>query len=180
MGVIRSEAVKLAKQMGLCTQCMKHKAEPERFQCTRCIETNHRKWFKRRSGRMKQKTKEARAKGICTKCLKSPAKEGRAYCEPCLEADKNRQRKNRGEGKRTLSPEHRQAISDGRARAFAKKDTGEKRHYSKRVKTPQVQMQGMINELELFISRLPNMTASEYLEARVNLINSILLRGRKI
>ena len=93
-----------------------------------------------------------------------PAKENRKGCEQCLAKGRDAWRK-------------KKANQRARAKAFGNKDTGEKRKYTKRVKTAPVQMQGMINELEMFIANLPRMTASEYLEAREQLIKSILIRG---
>ena len=70
-------------------------------------------------------------------------------------------------------------LRKARKEAFEGKDQPPKRSYKKRVVVAEVQMQGMVNELELFIAKLPTMTATEYLEARANLIKNILNRGRK-
>ena len=124
---------------------------------------------------VRQKVLDARASGTCTKCFKRPAEEGKAYCNHCLKYDKKRYNKSK---KRVLSQAHKDAIAEGRRNAFAKKDKGEKRTYTKRIGVSPMQMQGMINELEMFISKLSKMTASEYLEGRENLIKNILLRGK--
>ena len=151
MSVIRTDAIEQAKLNGICTQCLKNEAMPHRFQCERCIATNKRKNERRRKMKM-------------CKCGQ-PAVEGKRSCAKCLE-------KNRVYWRR------KKAEQLARVKAFGKKDTGEKRKYTKRVPLSPVQMQGMINELELFIRNLPHMKASEYLEARENVIKNILLRGK--
>lgn len=122
---------------------------------------------------MLQRTKDAIAKRICTKCFKNPAAENRKMCQVCLDKDKERSKT-----KRVLSPEHIKAMAEGRKRAFALRDTQPKRHYTKRVDIDVVRMQGMVNELEAFIGSLGRIPASDYLEARTNLIKSIILRAK--
>lgn len=188
MSELRKKAVEEAKAKGICTQCLKHKAAPHRYQCQRCIDTNQRKQRKR-SVIMKKATREAHAKGICTKCLKNKAVKGFRYCEACREKDRARKKNERGGGVVKHSEETKRRIGDairksnamkkGREQAFAKKDVAPKRKYTRHVELTPVQMQGMVNELEMFIATLPNMTASEYLEAREVLIKNIVLRGGK-
>lgn len=202
---IRAEAVNLAKALGICTQCKKHKAKEGFLQCERCILTNRKKWQRRKAmGELtysQQLTQKSLKAGLCTKCHKNKAKKHMKQCVVCLEKDKLRQRakgvkvKNMCKCGKAPKEENRSMCEPcleqsrawarkkyhakkGRKKAFANKDEVPKRSYNRRVHTAPIQMQSMINELEMFIAKLPTMTASEYLEARVNLINSILIRGK--
>jgi hypothetical protein len=79
MAVLRQQAVKKAKKMGICTQCLKLKSIKDRFQCQRCINTNRRKYKKRKAvdkdlcrsiNPLRQIIiKYARDNAICTKCF---------------------------------------------------------------------------------------------------------------
>jgi hypothetical protein len=98
---LRSEAVAKAKELGLCTQCLKNKAMAERMQCERCIETNKRKRERRKkkydayqaqnhdrrnlnNKYRKKMIAYAIEQNICTKCFGRPAKELK-QCDICLE-----------------------------------------------------------------------------------------------
>lgn len=105
INTLRQEMVAKAKERGICTQCLKHKALQNCRQCRRCIDTNVRKRVKR-----SEKYKEYQAKaydyrkfmtqknplrmkihayakklGICTKCWGRPADKPNAQCALCLE-----------------------------------------------------------------------------------------------
>ena len=88
--------------------------------------------------------------------------------------------------KTPMSQEHKDRIRKGvalataRREAFGKKDTGVRGTYKKKVPIASIQMSGMINDLERFIAGLDNMTARDYLEARTELILSIIKRGAKV
>lgn len=158
MNEIRKESSELAKAMGLCTQCHKNKAEPHRYQCKRCIETNRRKQQKR--------AERNSAMEMCKSCGKRPKAENRQKCEQCLEKQRVYWRK-------------KYKMKKARKKALGAKDEVPKRKYTRHVKITPMQMQSMVSELELFISRLSSMSAAEYLEERENLIKNILLRGGK-
>ena len=141
-----------------------------------------------------QRTLESIRLGRCTKCTSKQAKEGYKQCQVCLDKDKERRmrkygplseerKKAIGDGMR-LAAAKRRARKEGRKKAFEKKDEElmskiPKRKYKRKVSASPVQMQAMVAELEAFISKLPEMTASEYLEKRELLIKNILIRGGK-
>jgi len=166
---IRAQAVEQARAEGLCTQCLKNKAAPHRFQCQRCIDTNKRKWERRMT-----LSPEERRKRETDKKQRQRAK-------------KRELRLNKG--KRVLSEEHIQKIRDGvrrakaeregRKKAFGAKDTEyiAKRKYTRRAPIASVQMAGAVADLERFIGNLSTMSATDYLEAREELIRSIIRRG---
>lgn len=89
--------------------------------------------------------------------------------------------------RKPMSEEHKLKIRAGVARAkarreaFGGKDTlVEPRKYKKRVPIASLQMAGMVNDLERFIGNLGMMSATDYLEAREELIMSIIKRGGKL
>jgi len=192
----REHAVALAKQMGLCTQCLKHKAAPHRFQCQHCIDMNRNKRKKRDKEYDKtyiqRRREKAEREGLCNRCAKNKSKEGHKLCEACLDYFKRRDNRmgvNRNKGK-PLSEEHRRKIVEGlrrrkmldkgREKAFAKLDKGldePKRSYTRKETISPLIKQRLIIELEQFISELPLMTAQDYLKKREQLIVKILRKG---
>lgn len=159
---IRGEAVERARAQGLCTQCLKNKTASHRYQCQRCIDTNHRK--------QERKRMKADRENLCSRCGRAPRREGRKTCDPC--AEKLRERWRKGYYKR-------KKLEAARKEAFGDKDTGTgKRKYTKRMPIAPVQMAGMVNDLEQFIGNIKHMSAMTYLEAREELITSIIRRGK--
>jgi len=198
MSEIREKAVEMAKEQEICTQCLKHPVAEGMLQCQACIDRAYNKRKKNEvPGELtysQRRTIESIKLGRCTKCNSRKAKEGYKQCQECLDKDKERTMRKYG----PLSEEHRKAIGDGirlaavkrrarkegRKKAFEKKDDEllskiPKRKYEHRISTAPVQMQSMIAELEMFIAKLPQMTAAEYLEKRELLIKNILIRGGK-
>ena len=55
-----------------------------------------------------------------------------------------------------------------------------KRKYKKRLPIASLQMAGMVNDLERFMGNMGIMSATDYLEAREELIMSIIKRGGKL
>lgn len=158
---IRSKAVEEAKRNGICSQCLKHKAKEHMWQCERCINTNRRK-----RERMNQMTKST---NMCVQCNKHPREEGKKRCPSCLAKGRAQWYK-------------RKARVKARLEALGSKDEGEPREvrkYTRRVDINPIKLQSMVNELELFITKLPSMTAKEYLEEREMLIKSIIIKGRE-
>lgn len=74
------------------------------------------------------------------------------------------------------------ALSQARRDAFGNKDTmpSEIRRYKKKLPVASLQMAGMVNDLERFIGNMKMMSAVDYLEAREDLIMSIIKRGGKL
>ena len=104
------------------------------------------------------------------------------------EYERLRKQQQRAKKPSKLSDDHIKKIRDGVARyhanknarkdAFSKKDTGTgKRKYKRRRPIASLQMAGMINDLERFIGNLSMMSATDYLEAREELIVGIIKRG---
>lgn len=184
MSLIRSEAVIMAKIDGTCTSCFKNKAKEHHYQCDRCIETNALK--RRRNpekylehGRKSEQRRYEMSK-FKKKSQRTPEEE--------REYQRVKKAKSRADASGHLSDEHKlkisvamkksNALKAGRKEAFAKEDkVVPKRKYKTASWISPVRMMGMVNELELFISNLPDMSASAYIEGRENLIKSILKRG---
>lgn len=117
---------------------------------------------------------EDKDKVMCTKCLKEETREGKKTCATCAQKAREYWHKTA-----KFSKVRAARIAKGRKKALASKDAGEKRAYVK--KTPTISplvMRNMISELEWFISRLPVMSAQEYLEGRETLIKTILIKGK--
>ena len=158
---IRAQSVAKAKKIGICTQCLKLKALKHHYQCQRCIDTNRKK---RRDKEMK-----ADRENNCKRCGKKPRFEGKMLCADCGEKAREAWRRKYAKTK---------ALKNARKEAFASKDTGiGKRTYKKRMPIASLQMAGMVNDLERFIGNLKMMSATDYLEAREELIKSIIRRG---
>jgi hypothetical protein len=101
----------------------------------------------------------------CNKC-KNEAEAGKKSCTECLK-------------KASVYARKSYVMRQARKKALEQKDAGEKRCYTKRVEIDAVRMQGMVGELEAFITNLGRIPASDYLEARTNLIKSIILRAKQ-
>jgi hypothetical protein len=196
---VRQRAVKKAKKMGICTQCLKHPATEARYQCQRCIDTNRRK----------QKMRLERPEGMSDEDWKDLS-EKRAYDRKKKNAQRSRERYHRIKAERggvhprskgskqqprngklfIMTDEHKAKIAMGVARAKAQRDARKatmakqdseplvtRGKYKKRVPVAPIQMAGMVNDLERFIANMKIMSAHEYLEAREELIISIIKRG---
>jgi len=105
VNTLRQEMVIKAKKLGICTQCLKHKALPNCRQCQRCIDTNKHKRvlrsekykeyqaraydyrkFMTQNNPLRRKIHEyAKKLGICTKCFGRLADKPNAQCDLCLE-----------------------------------------------------------------------------------------------
>ena len=133
------------------------------YQCQHCIDLNMKK---RRIKEMK-----ADRENLCKRCGKAPREGGNVTCASCSE-------KNREAWRKKYSKKRAEKLA--REKAFGKQDTDlTKRKYTKRVPITPVQMAGAVADLENFIGSLSTMSATDYLDARRELINSIIRRGGK-
>lgn len=175
---IRAQAVEMARAQGLCTQCLKHKVAPHRYQCQRCIDTNRRKWRNTMATKPKGKSKEE----LIEQRRKKNADRARlAYHE--RRAAQGFVSKTHGPMSEEDKVKIRSGIAQSQARraAFGLKDTEAmpRRHYRKHIPVSPVQMAGMVADLENFIHGVRMMNALDYLEAREELIINIIKRGGK-
>lgn len=149
----RQQAVRKLKQF-LCSQCLRYPRAAHRYECQRCINTNQRSNM--RKGKPlsdEQKLKISQA---------------------MLKAHANRKARKEAFGKRdTLSNEDIQRDATEMINSPGRKK------YTRKIPVNPVQMAGMVNDLESFISGIDNMTARQYLEERRQLIVGIILRGGK-
>ena len=101
---------------------------------------------------------------LCSKCKKVPVTDGKKTCDKCREYARSWWRK------KNVRNKARKAVLESKDK--------KPRVYKHRLNVAPVQMQGMLNELEMFIRKIPEMTAQEYLQERERLITVIVLKGK--
>lgn len=80
---LRTIAVRIARDTGVCSQCLKNKALPERMQCQRCIDTNRRKQQHRKISFRRRINAYAVKIGACTRCFSREAQKPYRFCQEC-------------------------------------------------------------------------------------------------
>lgn len=90
---LRTIAVRVARDRGICSQCLKNPAAPERMQCQRCIDTNRRKQQQRKISFRRRINAYAFKIGACTRCFSRSAQKPYKVCQECRDYKSMRLRK---------------------------------------------------------------------------------------